>query len=130
MQQIRGDNARQSDDPSCRLLGARSQSQTFGQAQQAAAVHAGQTSRRNYSLSDAPHQRWYRISVKREPGGAVSKWLHDHVQAGAFVHLQRPPAGELTPDDEAERPLLLETGAWASRRPWRCSKPRPPAAGS
>lgn len=69
----------------------------------------GQPLRRNYSLSDAPHQPWYRISVKREEGGAVSNWLHDHVEAGAFLQVQ-PPAGEFTLDTQAQRPLLLVTG--------------------
>lgn len=70
---------------------------------------AGQPLRRNYSLSDAPHQPWYRISVKREQGGTVSNWLHDQVEAGAFLQVQ-PPAGEFTLDADAQRPLLLVTG--------------------
>jgi nitric oxide dioxygenase len=69
----------------------------------------GQTIRRNYSLSDGPHQPWYRISVKRESGGTVSNWLHDHVEAGALLQVQ-PPAGEFTLDPYAQRPLLLVTG--------------------
>ena len=69
----------------------------------------GQTIRRNYSLSDKPQQPWYRISVKRETGGTVSNWLHDDVEAGAFLRVQ-PPAGEFTLDTQARRPLLLVTG--------------------
>ncbi|UXH78389.1 NO-inducible flavohemoprotein [Roseateles amylovorans] len=70
---------------------------------------AGQPLRRQYSLSDAPDQPWYRISVKREPGGTASNWLHDQVEVGAFLQVQ-PPAGEFTLDDQARRPLLLVTG--------------------
>lgn len=69
----------------------------------------GQTLRRNYSLSDAPGKPWYRISVKREDGGRVSNWLHDHLHVGALVQAQ-PPAGAFTLDASAERPLLLVTG--------------------
>jgi nitric oxide dioxygenase len=69
----------------------------------------GETLRRNYSLSDAPRQPWYRISVKREQGGTVSNWLHDHVEAGAVLQIQ-PPAGDFTLDAQARRPLLLVTG--------------------
>ena len=69
----------------------------------------GQTLRRNYSLSDAPGQPWYRISVKREDGGLVSNWLHDQVAVGALVQAQAP-AGEFTLDEAAARPLVLVTG--------------------
>ena len=69
----------------------------------------GRRLKRNYSLSDGPHQPWYRISVKREDGGMASNWLHDHVEAGALLQVQ-PPAGEFTLDDQAQRPLLLVTG--------------------
>ena len=69
----------------------------------------GRRLRRNYSLSDGPHQPWYRISVKREDGGMASNWLHDQVEAGALLQVQ-PPAGEFTLDNQAQRPLLLVTG--------------------
>ncbi|MDR7332160.1 NO-inducible flavohemoprotein [Roseateles asaccharophilus] len=69
----------------------------------------GQTLRRNYSLSDAPGKPWYRISVKREPGGRASNWLHDHVEVGTPLKVQ-PPAGEFTLDEQVRRPLLLVTG--------------------
>jgi nitric oxide dioxygenase len=69
----------------------------------------GHTLRRNYSLSDAPGQPWYRISVKREDGGRVSNWLHDQVVVGDVVQAQAP-AGEFTLDEAAARPLVLVTG--------------------
>ena len=68
----------------------------------------GEPVRRNYSLSDAPGKPWYRISVKREAGGRVSNWLHDHVEAGTVVKALAP-AGDFTLE-EAERPLVLVTG--------------------
>lgn len=69
----------------------------------------GQRIRRNYSLSDAPGKPWYRISVKREPLGVVSNFLHDEVGVGALVQAQ-PPAGAFTLDAESNRPLVLVTG--------------------
>ncbi len=55
----------------------------------------GSTVQRNYSLSDAPNGKTYRISVKREPGGLVSNYLHDRVQPG-FEFDAFAPAGEFT----------------------------------
>lgn len=69
----------------------------------------GETLRRNYSLSDAPGKPWFRISVKREEGGRVSNWLHDHVAVGTLLKAQAP-AGEFTLDEASDRPLLLVTG--------------------
>jgi len=49
--------------------------------------------RRTYSLSGAPGDRRYRISVKREPRGVASRHLHDRVDPGAILSA-RPPAGD------------------------------------
>ena len=65
----------------------------------------GEEVRRNYSLSAAPNGRDYRISVKREAGGRVSKHLHDRVQEGDELELFAP-AGEFTLN-RASRPLVL-----------------------
>ncbi len=69
----------------------------------------GRTVRRNYSLSDAPGKPWYRVSIKREDGGLVSGWMHDHVEVGSRLEVQAP-AGEFTLDAQATRPLVLVTG--------------------
>jgi len=65
------------------------------------------TTMRNYSLSSAPHPDGFRISVKREPEGTVSGYLHrlkegDQVEVG-------PPCGEFFLDlsEHHERPLVL-----------------------
>jgi nitric oxide dioxygenase len=68
----------------------------------------GQEVRRNYSLSDAPNGRSYRISVKREDGGKVSNHLHDHVQVGDTLELFAP-AGDFTLA-ASERPVAFITG--------------------
>lgn len=65
----------------------------------------GQEVRRNYSLSRAPDGSQYRISVKREPGGVASNFLHDRVAEGDTVDVF-PPSGDFVLQ-EGERPLAL-----------------------
>lgn len=65
---------------------------------------------RQYSLSDAPDQSWWRISVKREdetqPAGRISNWLHDSIKAGDT--LQTSVAfGDFKPAIEGEDPIVL-----------------------
>ncbi|WDE08563.1 NO-inducible flavohemoprotein [Thalassomonas viridans] len=64
--------------------------------------------RRNYSLSDAPGNRYLRISVKREPRGAVSNYLHRRLSPGDKVKLL-PPCGDFTLRKN-NKPLVLLTG--------------------
>jgi ferredoxin-NADP reductase/MOSC domain-containing protein YiiM len=45
---------------------------------------------RSYSLSGPPGARYYRISVKREEHGLVSRWLHDHAEAGVVLDCAAP----------------------------------------
>lgn len=61
---------------------------------------------RQYSLSDAPNGRDYRISVKREPQGQVSNLLHDHLHAGDQVELM-PPTGDFFLRADATTPVVL-----------------------
>ncbi|SIQ27046.1 NO-inducible flavohemoprotein [Marinobacterium stanieri] len=68
----------------------------------------GATTRRNYSLSDSPDKPYYRISVKREPQGLVSNYLHDHLNPGDTVKLT-PPCGDFVLQD-TNRPLVLLSG--------------------
>lgn len=63
--------------------------------------------RRTYSLSDAPNGREYRISVKREPEGKVSNYLHDSLGVGDELDLF-PPAGDFVLRD-GDKPLALIT---------------------
>jgi nitric oxide dioxygenase len=70
---------------------------------------------RQYSLSDAPHGRWLRISVKREAGagdvqpGHVSNLMHDGVEQGAIVHVSAP-MGEFKLDRTKRAPVVLISG--------------------
>ena len=68
----------------------------------------GQEQRRQYSLSAVSNGSSYRISVKREPGGAVSNYLHDHVAVGDSLQLF-PPSGDFTLVD-SDKPLVLISG--------------------
>lgn len=74
----------------------------------------GHTTMRNYSLSDASGNDYFRISVKREVAadcgepGFVSNLLHDAIEEGAVLELA-PPCGEfvLDPSEQHARPLVL-----------------------
>ncbi len=61
---------------------------------------------RTYSLSNAPNESRYRISVKREPRGLASRALHDAVDLGAILSA-RSPAGQFTLDESSGRPVVL-----------------------
>ena len=65
--------------------------------------------KRNYSISSAPNGETYRITVKREPQGLASNWLHDHGVAGTVLKVA-PPAGEFFLADRPERPVVLLSG--------------------
>lgn len=65
--------------------------------------------KRNYSISNAPNGETYRISVKREPQGLATGWLHDEVGAGTILKVG-PPAGEFFLADHPERPVVLLSG--------------------
>lgn len=76
---------------------------------------ASGTTMRNYSLSDKPNQKHFRISVKREasknqgnPEGYVSNFLHNKIMEGNIVELA-PPSGTFYIDTSQSynRPLVL-----------------------
>ena len=68
----------------------------------------GEEIRRNYSLSAAANGREYRISVKREPNGKASNYLHDSVNEGATLDLLTP-SGDFTLE-HSDKPLVLISG--------------------
>lgn len=59
---------------------------------------------RTYTLSVAPSDPFYRISVKRE--GRVSQYLHDQIREGDLIEA-RAPAGGFTIDAAEKRPAVL-----------------------
>lgn len=64
----------------------------------------GEVHIRTYSLSSAPSDGFYRISVKRE--GRVSTHLHEQIQVGDVVEA-RAPQGHFTVAPLERRPLVL-----------------------
>jgi ferredoxin-NADP reductase len=69
-------------------------------------VRAAGKPARNYSLSNAGDGRQYRISVKREPEGVVSRHLHDELKVGDVVELSEPQ-GAFVLDEASPRPVAL-----------------------
>ncbi|KMO33785.1 dihydropteridine reductase [Methylobacterium tarhaniae] len=70
--------------------------------------------KRNYSVSCAPDDRAYRITVKREgapglPPGLVSSWLHDEAAPGTVLQAAAP-AGDFVLDRASSAPVVLVSG--------------------
>ncbi|MEG0307858.1 MAG: FAD-binding oxidoreductase [Clostridium sp.] len=63
---------------------------------------------RQYSLSMKPGEEFYRISVKREEKGLISRHLHDNVNVGDMVEVTEP-LGEFILKDSS-KPLVLISG--------------------
>ncbi|MEI9598471.1 NO-inducible flavohemoprotein [Moellerella wisconsensis] len=61
---------------------------------------------RQYSLTEAANGHSYRIAVKRESKGAVSNYLHQHLNQGDRVKLA-PPCGDFYLDIASETPVTL-----------------------
>lgn len=68
----------------------------------------GEEVRRNYSLSARANGREYRISVKREPNGKVSNYLHTRIDENDAVELFAP-AGDFRLE-HTDKPLVLISG--------------------
>ncbi|GAA1222527.1 MOSC and FAD-binding oxidoreductase domain-containing protein [Kitasatospora nipponensis] len=64
---------------------------------------------RSYSLSGAPDAPEYRISVKREPQGTASRWLHAHATVGDSIQVAAPH-GTFTLADGHGPVVLLSAG--------------------
>jgi len=79
--------------------------------------HGGAPIVRNYTVSSGPSEVGvYRITVKREAAlipdvadGLVSCWLHDMVEEGSIVHIERP-RGAFKLDKSSQRPVILLSG--------------------
>lgn len=75
----------------------------------------GYTTMRNYSLSNKPGEKLFRISVKREDGlnkdspkGYVSNQLHNNIHINSIIEVA-PPCGEFFLDitEQHDKPLVL-----------------------
>ena len=65
--------------------------------------------KRNYSISSAPNGETYRISVKREPHGLASTWLHENARPGRILKVGAP-AGDFFLPEDPQRPIVLLSG--------------------
>jgi ferredoxin-NADP reductase/MOSC domain-containing protein YiiM len=68
---------------------------------------------RSYSLSGDPGAGYYRISVKREDQGLVSRWLHSHIQPGSVVEAAAP-RGDFYLTDDGGPVILISAGIGAT----------------
>lgn len=59
---------------------------------------------RSYTISSAPSDGFYRISIKRQ--GLVSNHFHDRLSIGDLIEV-RAPAGDFTLDAGEQRPVVL-----------------------
>ncbi|MGI9478170.1 MAG: pyridoxamine 5'-phosphate oxidase family protein [Hyphomicrobiaceae bacterium] len=64
---------------------------------------------RIYTVSSAPGDEGYRISVKREPHGRVSRHLHDSLKPGDVIEA-KAPSGGFSIDASETRPAVLVAG--------------------
>ncbi len=68
---------------------------------------------RNYSLSDLPATDHYRVSIKQEPNGAASTYLHQQVRVGDLVDVAAP-RGNFTLKTGDNPVVLLSAGVGAT----------------
>ncbi|WP_336714121.1 ferredoxin reductase [Arthrobacter sp. USHLN218] len=68
---------------------------------------------RSYSLSSSPTEPWtFNVTVKRDPSGLVSPWVHENVKPGTVLDMLGPVGAFHLPDaDRRARYLFLAAGA-------------------
>ncbi len=69
----------------------------------------GEQFTRNYTLSDAPGKGYFRLTVKREEKGKVSKYLHDVLKEGGLLNISKP-TGKFHINIAADNPIVLISG--------------------
>jgi ferredoxin-NADP reductase/MOSC domain-containing protein YiiM len=62
---------------------------------------------RSYSLSGPPDAAQYRISVKLEPHGVASTYLHTRARVGDVLDVAAPRGSFVIPASDSDRPLVL-----------------------
>jgi ferredoxin-NADP reductase len=67
--------------------------------------------RRCYSLSSPPGGRRIAITVKRQPEGKVSSWLHSRIRVGDVLTLSAPGGGFVLPDPVPRKLLMISGGS-------------------
>ncbi len=69
-------------------------------------INNGDAIERTYSISSDPAADRYRITVKREPNGLVSRILHDWVKPGDVIRAQSPEGDFVLSDSERSVALV------------------------
>ena len=65
--------------------------------------------KRTYTVSEAPNGQFYRLSIKREAEGLVSRYFHDHMKPGSVLEAMAP-RGKFTLEENSQRPVVLISG--------------------
>lgn len=65
---------------------------------------------RNYTLSDSPKKEYYRLTIKREDNGMVSKHFHDVIKVGDLIKLSKPTGYFYMPINDPKPIVLLSGG--------------------
>ena len=72
----------------------------------------GETINRCYTISSSPTRpHTISITVKRQPNGIISNWLHDNMQIGAKIAAFGPSGEFTTADLKADKTLFLSAGS-------------------
>lgn len=105
----------ESDTPSTKTFvlqpNALWQGATAGQFVRVQVEIAGRRESRVYSLSSRPGSRRLAITVKRQPGGLVSGYLHEQVRAGAVLTISQAMGEFVLPAELPAKILLLSAGS-------------------
>lgn len=72
-------------------------------------VKGGKEQIRNYTLSDSPGKDYYRITIKREEHGIVSKYFHDELNEGDKIEVSKP-AGNFHLIPGSSNPVVFLSG--------------------
>ena len=64
---------------------------------------------RTYTVSEAANGKFYRLSIKREDEGLVSRHFHDRMKPGSVLEAMAP-RGKFTLAEDSVRPVVLLSG--------------------
>lgn len=70
---------------------------------------AAETLIRNYTISDSPKRNYYRLTIKRENEGKMSRYFHDSIGEGDEVELGKP-MGNFHLSIGSKKPVVLLSG--------------------
>lgn len=65
---------------------------------------------RNYTLSDSPKKNYFRLTIKRESNGIVSKHFHDVIKTGDVIELSKPTGNFYLSINNPKPAVLLSGG--------------------